>query len=67
MLRCECDRCHSAMEVPLSATPFIMPDPNDSKPEFMIFQHIENNQMEQLHLCPTCETLFKAFLAEREK
>jgi len=66
MLRCECDRCHSAMEVPLSATPFIMPDPNDLKPEFMIFRNTEN-KMEQLHLCPTCERHFKSFLSEMDK
>lgn len=64
MLKCECDRCHTEMKVPLSATPFIMPDPNVPKPDFMIFQHTENNQMEQLHLCPTCEEHFKLFLNE---
>ena len=64
MLKCECDRCHEEMEVPLSATPFIMPDPNVPKPDFMIFQHTENNQMEQLHLCPACEDAFKSFLEE---
>lgn len=64
MLKCECDRCHTEMKVPLSATPFIMPDPNVPKPDFMIFQHTENNQMEQLHLCPTCEKHFKLFLNE---
>lgn len=62
MLKCECDRCHKEMEVPLSATPFIMPDPNGPKSDFMIFQHIENNQMEQLHLCPSCEKLSNRFL-----
>ena len=66
MLKCECDRCHSAMKVPLSATPFIMPDPNEAKSEFMIFKHTENNQMEQLHLCPTCESHFKSFLNEMD-
>lgn len=64
MLKCECDRCHTEMKVPLSATPFLMPDPNVPKPDFMIFQHTENNQMEQLHLCPTCESHFKLFLDE---
>ena len=64
MLKCICNRCRSEMEVPLSATPFIMPDPNDAKPEFMIFRHTENNQMEQLHLCPMCERHFKSFLTE---
>lgn len=64
MLKCECDRCHTEMKVPLSATPFIMPDPNEAKPDFMIFQHTGNNQMEQLHLCPTCEGHFKLFLNE---
>lgn len=64
MLKCECDRCHSAMEVPLSATPFIMPDPNEAKPEFMIFRHTENNRIEQLHLCPKCEEHFELFLTE---
>ena len=64
MLKCECDRCHTEMKVPLSATPFIMPDLNEAKPDFMIFKHTENNQMEQLHLCPTCERHFKSFLAE---
>jgi len=53
------------MKVPLSATPFIMPDPNEAKPEFMIFRHIENNQMEQLHLCPSCEKAFESFLDEK--
>jgi len=62
MLRCECDRCHEEMKVPLSATPFLMPDPNVSKPDFMIFQHTENNQMQQLHLCSACEKAFKSFL-----
>lgn len=66
MLKCECDRCHTEMKVPLSATPFIMPDPNVPKPDFMIFQHTENNQMEQLHLCPTCEKDFKLFLIEKD-
>lgn len=64
MLKCECDRCHMEMKVPLSATPFLMPDPNETKPDFMIFRHAENNQMEQLHLCPTCEQHFKSFLNE---
>lgn len=66
MLKCECDRCHTEMKVPLSATPFIMPDPNVPKPDFMIFQHTENDQMEQLHLCPTCEEHFKSFLIEKD-
>ena len=67
MLRCICDRCHEEMKVPLSATPFIMPDPNEAKPEFMIFKHTDNNQMEQLHLCPTCERQFKSFLNEMSR
>lgn len=66
MLKCICDRCHEEMEVPLSATPFIMPDPNGPKSEFMIFRHTDNNQMEQLHLCPTCERHFKSFLNEHD-
>lgn len=66
MLKCECDRCHTEMKVPLSATPFIMPDPSDTKPDFMIFRHTENNQMEQLHLCPFCERQFKSFLNEMD-
>lgn len=65
MLRCICDRCHEEMKVPLSATPFIMPDPKGPKSDFMIFQHTENNQMEQLHLCPSCEKAFKSFLDEK--
>jgi hypothetical protein len=55
------------MKVPLSATPFLMPDPNEEKPEFMIFKHVENNQMNQLHLCPACEKAFKLFLKEIDK
>lgn len=62
MLKCECDRCHAVMKVPLSATPFIMQDPNEIRPDFMIFKHTTNNQMEQLHLCPECENDFKLFL-----
>ena len=62
MLKCECDRCHTSMKVPLSATPFLMPDPNEEKPEFMIFRN-----MQQLHLCPTCERHFKSFLSEMDK
>lgn len=65
MLKCECDRCHKEMKVPLSATPFIMPNPNDAKSDFMIFKHTENNQMEQLHLCSECEKAFKSFLEEK--
>jgi hypothetical protein len=50
------------MKVPLSATPFLMPDPNEEKPEFMIFRN-----MNQLHLCPACEKAFKLFLKEIDK
>ena len=64
MLKCICDRCHDEMKVPLSATPFIMPNENNSKPEFMIFKHTDNNQMEQLHLCSKCEKAFKSFLKQ---
>lgn len=64
MLKCECDRCHSAMDVPLSTMPFMMPNPNEKKLEFIIFRNTENNQMEQLHLCPSCEKAFESFLDE---
>lgn len=64
MLKCECDRCHTEMKVSLSATPFIMPNLNDTKPDFVIFRYNENDQMEQLHLCPTCERHFELFLNE---
>ena len=46
--------------------PFIS-DPQASKPEFMIFQSEEGKQMNQLHLCPSCEDLFKLFLTECDK
>ena len=66
MLKCECDRCHTEMKVPSVMMPFVM-NPQESKPEFMIFKHDENDQMQQLHLCPTCERHFKSFLHELDK
>lgn len=66
MLRCECDRCHSAMDVPQIMMPFIS-NPQASKPEFMIFRSEEGKQMNQLHLCPLCEEHFKLFLKEIDK